>query len=268
MHAPLTTRRRRLAPLLLAPLLLASVGCKLEERVHHYFMKEEAPHAVEWGYTGDTGPSHWGELSPEYALASAGRAQSPIDLVGAEAADLPAIEFDYRPVAVNVVFNGHSIQENESGTSSVTVGGKRYSLEQFHFHSPSEHTIDGRHSPMEMHLVHKAADGEVAVIGVMIEQGAENAALEPLWDNLPTAENRARRAEMKIDVAAALPASGDYLHYTGSFTTPPCTEDVRWMMMREPIELSRAQIAAFRAIINNNNRPVQPLNDRAIEASN
>ena len=167
-----------------------------------------------------------------------------------------------------MVFNGHSIQENESGSSSLTVGGKRFSLEQFHFHSPSEHTIDGRHSPMEMHLVHKGADGEVAVVGVMIEAGEENAALEVLWQNLPTVENRANRTQMQIDVGAVLPADHDYLHYTGSFTTPPCTEDVRWMMMRQPIQLSKAQIAAFRAIINNNNRPVQPLNGRAIESSN
>lgn len=264
MHAPSSARRL----LLLVPLVLLATGCNLEERVHHYFMKEEAPHKAEWGYSGAEGPSHWGELSPDYALASTGRSQSPIDLTGAAHADLPALEFDYRPVSVNVVFNGHSIQENESGSSSLTVGGKRFSLEQFHFHSPSEHTVDGRHSPMEMHLVHKGADGEVAVVGVMIEAGEENAALELLWQNLPTVENRANRTEMQIDVGAVLPADHDYLHYTGSFTTPPCTEDVRWMMMRQPIQLSKAQIAAFRAIINNNNRPVQPLNGRAIESSN
>jgi carbonic anhydrase len=153
----------------------------------------------------------------------------------------------------------------EDGASAIVVEGKRYVLAQFHFHAPSEHTIDGRHADMEMHLVHKSEDGQVAVVGVMIRAGAENLAFAPIWDRLPTPANKERRATATIDAASLLPKDHGHYRYLGSFTTPPCTEGVLWLVLRTPVELSRAQIDQFRAVIEGNNRPVQPRNQRAIE---
>jgi carbonic anhydrase len=250
----------------LLALLGGLVACA-SDAVHPYLHDVEQPHPAEWGYTGAIGPDHWGDLSPDYVHAKTGRAQSPIDIRGAVPRDLPPIAFDYDTVAIDLVYNGHTIEEHEDRTSSIEVGGKRYVLEQFHFHSPSEHTVDGRHSAMEMHLVHKSEDGALAVVAVLIEEGAENAAFARVWDYLPTAENRSRTAQATVDTGALLPVDRSYYRYSGSFTTPPCLEGISWMVLLSPVELSAAQIDRFRAVIDGNNRPVQALNDREIAVS-
>jgi carbonic anhydrase len=234
---------------------------------HHYFHKQEQPHSAEWSYGGDSGPSHWAGLSEEYALAKTGKHQSPINLTGAKTTTLPSIDFDYRASKIDLVYNGHTVEEVEDKASSIGVDGKTFVLQQFHFHAPSEHTIDGKHSDMEMHLVHKGADGSVAVIGVMINVGSDNPAFDAVWDYLPSAANRERKESVSVDAATLLPQKRGYYRYTGSFTTPPCTEEVLWMVMADPIELSKTQIDRFRMIINDNNRPVQILNNRQIELS-
>jgi carbonic anhydrase len=234
---------------------------------HHYLHVVEHPHVAQWGYGEDDGPRVWGELSPKYVLARTGQRQSPIDIARATPQQLPAIEFDYRSAPINLVYNGHTVQESEDGASRIEAAGKRWTLKQFHFHSPSEHTVDGEHFDMEMHLVHAASDGHLAVVGVLIREGAENPAFSPLWRYLPTEENRAVRPEVTIDAETLLPESRGYYQYDGSFTTPPCTEGVRWMVLTTPVELSREQIQAFQAVIHGNNRPVQPLNDRDVSAS-
>lgn len=238
-----------------------------EEVTHHYFDKEEKPHAAEWGYDGETGPEHWGDLSPEYVLANIGRHQSPIDISKSQPTPLPEIKFSYGPSKIDLVYNGHTVEEVEDHLSSVKVDGKSYILQQFHFHSPSEHTVNGQHFDMEMHLVHKSDDGEIAVVGVLITEGADNAAFDLVWNYLPSPENRERKEGATVDAATLLPAGHDYFRYTGSFTTPPCTEDVLWMVLKSPVELSADQIKTFREIINGNNRPVQPLNDRTVTVS-
>jgi carbonic anhydrase len=234
---------------------------------HHYFHKEEKPHAAAWGYSGDTGPSHWGELDGRYSLAKTGQQQSPIDLTNAIKETLPTIQFDYFPSKIDLVYNGHTVEEIEDKASSITVDGDQFVLQQFHFHSPSEHTIDGKHSDMEMHLVHKSEDGRIAVIGVMINSGSDNAAYDAVWNYLPSATNRERKEAVQIDASTLLPESRDYFRYSGSFTTPPCTEGVLWMVLQNDVELSQNQIDRFRKIIDANNRPVQPLNDRQIDSS-
>jgi carbonic anhydrase len=231
---------------------------------HRYFHKKEQPHAAEWGYKGEKGPDHWGDLSPEYALANTGHRQSPIDIAAVEPSSLPAIEFGYGPSRIDLVYNGHTVEEVEDHHSSITVAGKRYVLQQFHFHSPSEHTINGCHSAMEMYLVHKSDDGTIAVIGVLIEAGADNSAFDQVWNYLPSETNREHKESVTIDAATLLPTDQNYYRYTGSFTTPPCTEDVLWMILKTPVELSEQQITTFRKIIDGNNRPVQPLNDRTV----
>lgn len=235
---------------------------------HHYLHKVEKPHAAEWGYTGKTGPAFWGSLSPDYLLAETGTQQSPIDISASSKKNMPQLQFNYAPARIDLVYNGHTVQENEEQGSFVSVGGRRFNLQQFHFHAPSEHTVGGKHSAMEMHLVHKDENGHVAVVGIMIEEGEHNAALDAVWDYLPSQVNKTRKVDVQFNAQSILPSDHSYFHYMGSFTTPPCTEDVDWFVMRKPIRFSKAQIARFTAIINHNNRPVQALNGRAIERSN
>ncbi len=233
---------------------------------HHYFHKKEQPHAAEWGYEGDIGPEYWGDLNPSYTLAKYGKLQSPISISKSIEKELPHIVFNYRPVKINLVYNGHTIEEEEGG-SHVLVNEDLFELKQFHFHAPSEHTINGKHADMEMHLVHKAKDGTVAVVAVMIEQGAENRSFTSIWENLPTPVKKEVQVARTVDATDLLPHSHAYYRYRGSFTTPPCTEGVIWLVLATPIELSQRQIDKFKSIINNNNRPVQHLNERKIYLS-
>ncbi len=231
-------------------------------------------HAVHWTYEEATGPAKWAELNPEYAICGNGREQSPIDIRDAEEIVHVSVPVDYEPASVRIIRhehvvdlidNGHTIQVNYDEGSVVTVDGIDFELEQYHFHAPSEHTIDGRHAPMEMHLVHTGPAGDFAVFGILIERGEHNAAFEPLWGNLPSAPGEERHYEnIEVDVDDLLPQDLRSYRYAGSLTTPPCSEGVRWFVAVVPIELSGEQIAAFTSIIDNNNRPVQTLGDRTV----
>ncbi len=222
-------------------------------------------HDVHWGYEGEGGPEHWGDLEPEFAVCGTGVEQSPIDITNAADVDLANIGFDYGETAVNILNNGHTIQVNYDEGSHIEVDGKTYNLLQFHFHTPSEHEIDDQLAAGEMHLVHQSADGDYAVVGVLINEGAENSAFVPVWDNLPDHETEAMVTGASVNAADLLPDTLTYNNYPGSFTTPPCTEGVNWMVLTNPVEMSADQIAAFSNIIGHNNRPAQPLGDRAIE---
>ena len=171
---------------------------KLDEEEHHYFHKEEKPHAAEWSYAGDTSPSHWGDLSPDYALAKTGSEQSPVNIEGPLVTNLPRLEINYHPAKIDLVYNGHTVEEMEEKGSTLTYGKQSFELQQFHFHSPSEHTVDGKHFAMEMHLVHKSEAGKVAVLGVLIEEGESNAAFDGVWDYLPSDSNRERKADLSL----------------------------------------------------------------------
>ncbi|MFN2169210.1 MAG: carbonic anhydrase [Anaerolineae bacterium] len=222
-----------------------------------------ASEGAHWGYDGEEGPAHWGDLSPDYAACSEGMEQSPID-IPADAILNPAdIVFNYQPTAVNIVNNGHSIMVTADPGSSIQIHGKTYNLLQFHFHALSEHTVGGDYYDMEGHFVHQSADGQYAVVGVLMRRGAENAAYAPVWDNMPAEEGETETIEgVTVDPAALLPADQTYWHYHGSFTTPPCTEGVMWFVLNNAVELSDAQIGAFEAIYDHNYRPVLPLNAR------
>lgn len=220
---------------------------------------------VEWGYEAGNGPGVWGRLSPEFILCAEGAHQSPIDLANPTESKLPAVVFNYRPTALEIRNNGHTIEVASSSENWIEVGDARYELLQFHFHAPGEHTVAGRSFDMEMHLVHQDGNGTLAVIGVLIEQGGENAAFEPLWAHLPGAAGAAQhQGNVAINAEDLLPASRHTYRYDGSLTTPPCSEGVRWLVLAAPVELSAAQIARFRAIIHGNNRPVQPLGEREL----
>lgn len=235
--------------------------------LHHYLAKEESPHVAHWSYGGETGPSHWGDLSPEYRLAKLGKRQSPIDISNTTPTPATDLKFNYKPSKINLIYNGHTIQENEDAGSYGLAGGRRFELQQFHFHSPSEHTVDGNHFPMEMHLVHKAADGTVGVVAVFIREGTYNKTFDQLWSLLPDKDSPQRVAKIDIDTAAMLPKDRRYYSYDGSFTTPPCTEQVQWVVLATPVSLSKAQIDRFRSVIDGNNRPIQPLNGRRVYRS-
>lgn len=222
---------------------------------------EEDPH---WDYDGQEGPEKWGELAPEYDICSRGRNQSPIDLVADVHAHLPTLVFDYTKAGILIEVNtGHAIQENPPSGNFVDIEDVRYELKQFHFHSPSEHTIDGQFYPMEIHLVHQTTEGQYAVVGLMFEEGPRN----PLMDRLPSF--RRQRGEEPygdpIDYNDLITERGDYFLYNGSLTTPPCTEGVRWIVIKQPIIASPDQIQHYHDLLGfDNNRPIQPNNSRIV----
>jgi len=235
--------------------------------VHHYFSKGPHKHDAEWGYTGKQGPQFWGTLSPKYHLAKDGKQQSPIDIQTKDAIteSLPPLTFKYRKERVSAVNNGHSIQHNEQPGSFLHVGDHRYSLEQYHVHVPSEHTIDGKHADMEMHFVHKSSSGKVAVVAVMVNADSKNPVDLPAYKELPTQKGeRVVADQVSRNAIDFIPKDHSYLRYMGSFTTPPCTEGIRWFMMKTPISITPAVLAEVKGIIGGNNRPVQKLNDRQV----
>jgi carbonic anhydrase len=222
---------------------------------------DEKPH---WTYTGSTGAASWGTLDPAYATCSKGVAQSPIDLGQTKKADLPDLDMSYKAVAGTVVDNGHTIQVDVKPGSKVKIDGTEFELAQFHFHGPAEHTVGGRTFPLELHLVHKTPAGKLAVIGVLVTTGEENPAFTPVLSNLPSAEN-VGKAIGDIDPAKMLPSLRATYRYTGSLTTPPCTEGVAWNVMAQPISMSKAQLDMLtKAFHEPNNRPVQPLGSRDV----
>ena len=230
--------------------------------------------AVHWGYEADNGPDAWGSMDSEWALCAEGLEQSPIDLANATPIELPRVEIDTpsdqevevmnQEGVIDALDNGHTVQINTKSAESMSIGGKTYALVQFHFHAPSEHTVVGEHSPMEMHFVHQAEDGALAVVGVLIEEGAENPSIAPLWEQFPAPGTE---ATVKIPPEFAehvFPGEHSAYHYRGSLTTPPCSEGVNWYVRRAPTQLSRDQIAAFTATYDHNNRPVQALGERTL----
>ncbi len=223
----------------------------------------EAAHS-HWSYEGESGPAHWGEVSPDFEACSRGKSQSPIDIANPVKDGKEAVTFDYKQSGLNVVNNGHTIQVNYDKGSSIKINGVSYDLVQLHFHDPSEHTVNGKSYGMELHLVHKNSGGELAVVGVLIENGAENPAFKALWADLPAGAGDKKELARTINAADFLPAERTFYHYAGSLTTPPCSEGVSWFVIEKPIQMSEAQIARFKEIIKGNNRPVQPLNGRKV----
>ncbi|RST75262.1 carbonic anhydrase family protein [Siminovitchia acidinfaciens] len=225
---------------------------------------------AEWSYEEETGPEHWGELDSAYAACMKGNEQSPINiepsLEETSETKLENIEFQYEPTQFSIVNTGHTVQANPATSSnSIVVEGIEYKLAQFHFHTPSEHQFNGQQMDMELHLVHQDANGELAVLGLLIQAGKKNEQLASIWSRLPKSETKSDIAiEEPVDLQALLPSNQTSFYYNGSLTTPPCTEKVKWIVFEEPIEMSKEQIQAFQQIFHNNQRPVQPVNGREI----
>ncbi len=220
----------------------------------------------EWGYEADNGPHKWCCLKNEYSVCGDGHAQSPIDLSGAAVTQLKPIDFNYQSVPLAIFNNGHTIQVNYAPGSCVCYNEKHYDLLQFHFHQPSEHTIEGQPCAMELHLVHRNAEsGNMAVVAVMIVEGDEdNEAYATIFDHLPAEIGEPQPyPRLTINAWDLLPQDRrTFYTYEGSLTTPPCTEIVRWLVLAEPVALSAEQLATFGALYDHNVRPVQPLNNR------
>ncbi|MFD2924789.1 carbonic anhydrase [Halobacillus naozhouensis] len=229
------------------------------------------PKQVQWSYEGKRGPKHWGDLAEEFAACEKGNEQSPVNVKFAEVEeekDLPEIQLHYEPAKVSVINNGHTAQFNlpNEMNNSMTIGETNYRLIQFHFHTPSEHQFNGKHFPVEMHFVHKNPNNELAVTTLMIEEGTQNKELASIWGGVPS-EKTEKEIMMNepVDLASLLPRqSSTTFHYSGSLTTPPCSEDVKWIIFEDTIEISKEQIDVFKQIFPSNNRPIQLLNEREV----
>jgi len=229
------------------------------------FAAHAADHAPHWGYSGEHGPAKWGDMEGDFSACKLGKEQSPIDIRNAKKSALPALDFNYADSGAEIVNNGHTVQVNLVDGGVLTLDGVPYKLVQFHFHTPSEEKIGGKAYPLEAHLVHQNADGKLAVVAVMLKEGKANAALDPVFKNLPQTEGIKKPLGANLSAAVLLPAARTYFRYIGSLTTPPCSEGVRWQVLKQPIEVSKAQIAAFHKLYTMNARPVQALNGRTVE---
>jgi carbonic anhydrase len=223
-----------------------------------------------WDYYGKTGPLGWGRLDPAYKLCSAGKEQSPIDIRGAKLNKaLEPIEFHYMAASVELENTGNTVRINVKPGSYIVAGGVRYDLQQFHFHHPGEEAVNGKLTDMDAHLVHKSADGKLAVLAVRLseDRGDANAVLAALWQHLPTAPGTTEKDTDMINPGGLLPGDRGYWTYLGSLTAPPCTEGVRWFVFEQPVSISRTQLRAFAALYRINSRPLQDTHGRKIEAN-
>ncbi|MCH8621881.1 carbonic anhydrase family protein [Undibacterium sp. TS12] len=223
---------------------------------------------VHWSYQGEGGPLNWGKLNPANAKCDIGERQSPIDIRDGIKVDLDPIAFDYKPSRFSVVDNGHTIQVNMGAGNYINVLGHNYELAQFHFHKPSEERVNGKSFEMVAHLVHKDADGKLAVVAVLIERGKAHSLVQHVWNNLPLEKNEPVQALTTMDMNDILPVKRDYYTYMGSLTTPPCSEGVLWLVMKEPIEISPDQLTIFSRLYPMNARPIQKNSGRLIKESN
>ncbi|MCU7806172.1 MAG: carbonic anhydrase family protein [Candidatus Thiodiazotropha sp. (ex Lucinoma borealis)] len=250
----------------------------------------ETGHTSHWGYTGSTGPAEWESLSKEYALCGSGKRQSPVDIWNEVPSDLYPLRFHYQSIPLLVLNNGHTLQANYSTfgrEETVSIGGKSYPVQskpvynstlmlgdvpykllQLHFHTPSEHAHEGKRYAMEVHLVHKSADGNLAVVGVLLQRGNENPTLGKVLENVSGDINKINIAQgATINAADLLPRDHKVFHYSGSLTTPPCSENVNWFVMKTPVEVSDAQVRQFEKMIGENARPLQSMHWRSMLTS-
>jgi carbonic anhydrase len=240
-----------------APVMLAAAAPALAPRFSNH-----------WSYEGETGPANWGKINSDWAKCGTGTRQSPIDLRDGMKVDLEQITFDYHQSGFNVVDNGHTIQVAVGFGNYITVQNRSYELVQFHFHRPSEERINGRGTEMVVHLVHKDAEGKLAVVAVLLERGAQNSMIQTVWNNLPLEKNDTVTPSVTLDVNEILPAKRDYFTFMGSLTTPPCSEGVLWLVMKHPMPASPAQMALFSRLYPLNARPTQPGAGRVVKESN
>jgi len=243
--------------------VLAIISCGLVLTVASAAQEHHPEHS--WDYGEAQGPSHWAELKPEFATCRDGYRQSPIDIRSPKKSDLPSIEFDYKPTPLRVIDNGHTVMINYDPGSFISIDGRKYGLKQFHFHRPSEEKIDGKTYDMVVHLVHADETGKLAVVAVLLEKGKDNPLIHELWIHLPTAKEKEEEVTgIQINASSLLPADRGYYTFSGSLTTPPCSEDVKWFVLKNAVPISAVEIEQFSKLYPHNARPTQPLNGRAL----
>lgn len=225
-------------------------------------------HGTVWSYEGESGPANWSKINVDWAKCGTGKRQSPIDLRDGIKVNLEQISFDYHPSSFSEVNNGHTIKVMVGGGNFITIGNTVYELQEFHFHRPSEEKINGKGTEMVIHLVHRSAEGKIAIIAVLLERGQPHRLMQTIWDNLPLEKQEVVSPSIVIDPTDALPERRDYFTYMGSLTEPPCTEGVLWMVFKQPMQASPAQMALFSRLYPLNARPVQSTAGRMIKESN
>ena len=232
------------------------------------FAEEGHSKKVEWGYSGNTGPEHWGDLSAEFATCKTGKNQSPINISNdVIEVNLPEIDFKYSMLTPDKIVNtGHSIQVDMWSGGEITIDGKVFELKQFNFHTPSEITMGGKPAPLEADFVHLNEAGEIVVVAMLFEPGIEDRTLAALVKSMPIAIGQENRLDSKaLEHMDSEFKTNNYFRFNGSLTTPPCTEGVRWIVMKSPMTISKTQLEAFqKALKHPNARPVQPLNARIV----
>ncbi|HUB51916.1 MAG TPA: carbonic anhydrase family protein [Terracidiphilus sp.] len=229
-----------------------------------------AQNGANWSYEGRTGPLVWSHVDPSYGACNHGHEQSPVDIRGARLNKaLQPIQFHYITGPVTIQNDGRGIEVQVDKGSYIVAGGVRYDLVDFEFHRPSEHTVKGKFTDMEVDLVHKSADGKLAILGVRLneDRGNPNAVMATLWTHLPTRAGTSARVADMINAGGLIPADPGYWTYTGSELTPPCSEGVQWFVYEEPIDVSREQLRQFAALFRMNTRPIEDLHGRKIEAN-
>ena len=222
-------------------------------------------HAAHWAYEGKEGPEHWAKLKPEFVTCEAGRNQSPINIEEAIDAPLKPLKGIQKVAAKEILNNGHTVQANFKFGNMLLLDDVPYQMKQVHFHAPSENTIKGKSYPLEAHFVHADKNGNLSVIGVMFKEGKANPGLEKLWAQMPKEAGAPIPLKAKVSASEMIPENRDYYRFSGSLTTPPCSEGVRWLLLKTPMTASKEQIEAFEEVMrHHNNRPVQPLNGRVV----
>ncbi|MCC6073409.1 carbonic anhydrase [Massilia sp. GCM10020059] len=221
-----------------------------------------------WAYDGEFGPANWSKINAKWSQCGQGGRQSPIDIRDGMKVDLEKLAFDYKPSSFSVIDNGHTVQVNVAGGNYLTVQNRSYELVQFHFHRPSEERINGKSFEMVVHLVHRDVEGRLAVLAVLLERGAGHNMIQTVWNNLPLEKHDTVQPSVVLDIAEMLPERRDYYTYMGSLTTPPCTEGVLWLVMKQPMQASPQQMAIFSRLYPFNARPVQAHSGRVIKESN
>jgi carbonic anhydrase len=227
------------------------------------------PHVPHWGYEGAIGPEHWGKLHSLFGLCDSGKNQSPIDLTDGLGVDVPLPRFEYRPSRFSVLNNGHTLQVSLTSPGQLTFGGKTYQFSQVHFHRPGEERLQGKSFEMGAHLVHRDSKGALAVVAVLMTVGREHPVVQAMWNHIPLGEGKSMSsaAEVTLDLNQMLPKDRQIFHYSGSLTTPPCSEGVEWIVFKDPIEVSPEQLRVFARLFPLNARPIQPVNGRLIKES-
>lgn len=246
------------------PLFTSTVAPSEAAKPAAHAVHEEDPN--HWSYEGKlTGPANWARINPAYGLCAEGQAQSPVNVDKAQLQKLEPLKVAYGLSKLAILNNGHTIQVNVEPGSWLEALGERYELKQFHFHTPSEEAINGRRFPLVAHMVHASESGNLAVIAVLFKEGRANPTLDALWPRLPEEHGETRSySERVLSPASLLPDNLRFFTLKGSLTTPPCSEEVRWLILKTPVELSSAQLERFRQFFPMNARPLQALNGREI----